>query len=237
MKQLSWNSISRVLEKADRVLLVGPPGTGKTYAALTLGLEGREVFNCTLTNETAMYELRGCDVLAQGKYVWRDGPALRAAHSGGRLILNEIEDASGDAFGFIIACADSKESARITLPDGKTVTPTEGYQVVATSNADPEMLPQKILDRFPVVLHIKKPHPDAFTYFGMENLKRAAESMFEVGTPHRVGLRAMLAFEGLLLAGIERVDAAMVTLGKNWDEILQAITLGESEVNVDEKAD
>ena len=70
-----WDVVSAVLSSTNRALLHGPPGTGKTYAACRLGLNGdqQKVFSITLTEETPAAELRGHYILKDGKYVWHDG--------------------------------------------------------------------------------------------------------------------------------------------------------------------
>ena len=56
-----WDVVSAVLSSTNRVLLHGPSGTGKTFAACRLGLTGdqQKVFSITLTEETPAAELRG----------------------------------------------------------------------------------------------------------------------------------------------------------------------------------
>src|SRR4051794_2398115 len=93
-----WTLTSKVLTVCNRLLLYGPPGCGKTYAATRLGLrEDQTVASCTLTPETPAAEIRGFFVpRGNDGFVWQDGPATAAWRSGGRLVLNEIDRGSGD---------------------------------------------------------------------------------------------------------------------------------------------
>ena len=43
-----WKLLEQVLPATSRVLLYGDPGTGKTYSANTLGLNGQNVYQTTL---------------------------------------------------------------------------------------------------------------------------------------------------------------------------------------------
>src|SRR5215813_4051841 len=84
-----WDKVKLALNGWPRVLLFGPPGTGKSYAAATLGLHpAQEVFTCTLTPETPAAELRGGFLPAGGaNWGWLHGPAISAWLAGGRLVL------------------------------------------------------------------------------------------------------------------------------------------------------
>src|SRR5207244_1607050 len=105
--------------------------------------------------------LRGHFIPKGQEFIWMDGPALTAFRLGSRLVLNEIDKASGDALTFCHALLDDPGIARITLPTGETVIPHEDFHVIATMNGEPEDLPDALRDRFAVRIHIDKLHPEA----------------------------------------------------------------------------
>lgn len=184
MKRIGdWALAEQIIPEARLVLLYGPPGTGKTTAGNRIGLRGGEViddknenpgllvsgvlkptfsvFNISLTEETPAAELRGHYIMKGGEFLWQDGTGISPFRKGGRLILNEIDKASGDCLQFCHALLDDPEIARITLPTGETVQAHEDFSVVATMNGVPEDLPEALRDRFTVRINIRSPHPDA----------------------------------------------------------------------------
>ena len=90
--------IVRALVEADiRVLLYGPPGSGKTTIADTVLREfcGR-VYHQTLTEETSPAEGIGHYIAKGGDFLWHDGPMVSAWREPGfGLVLNELDKASG----------------------------------------------------------------------------------------------------------------------------------------------
>src|SRR5579872_385453 len=126
-----WGYVEAVLRHSERTLLYGPPGTGKTSIANRYG-DPTDVFNIYLTDETPAAELRGHYVPKGTEWIWKHGPAIMAWLVGGRLVINEINNASGDALDFLMAILDDHEIARLTLPTGETVRPHPNFRVVAT---------------------------------------------------------------------------------------------------------
>lgn len=157
-----WGLVEGVLPVSSRVILHGPPGVGKTYAATRFGLlPGQQVFSCTVTPETPAAELRGFYVPRGSEFVWQDGPAMTAWRCGGRLILNEVDRATGDLLSFLLAVCDDPLFAQLTLPNNETVRPADGFTVVATMNGVPDDLDFALLDRFPVRIHTDQVAPGA----------------------------------------------------------------------------
>lgn len=222
---LDWKTTEAVIAGSRLCLLYGPPGTGKTTAAVRAG-SPVSFYNVTLTDETPAAELRGHYIPVDGSFVWQDGPAMRAFREGVRLVLNEIDHASGDALDFAHCLLDDPGIAAITLPTGETVHPAPGFTVVATMNGDPSDLPPAIADRFAVAIEVTEPHPDA-----MAGLPEAVQDAIRgtVGADdedRRTSLRAWRSY--LDLAGkVGDETAARAVFRHRADEVLAAIALAE----------
>lgn len=205
-----WNEIELVLGAGSHTVLFGPPGTGKTRVATN-----DKSYSVTLTMETPAAELRGHFVPKGNEFIWHDGPAIRAWREGARLVLNEIDQASGDAMTFLHAILDDPEVARLTLPSGETVTPKPGFQVIATTNAmDLSMvLSEALLDRFAIRIKVDAPHPKALA--SLENRGLADLVARTIGLPQgkRISLRQALVFNKLKARGVPVEVAARVIFG------------------------
>ena len=51
--------------------------------------------------------------------------------------------------------------SRMTLPNGETRRPAQGFRCIATTNQDPRVIEPALLDRFPVRLEVSEPGPGA----------------------------------------------------------------------------
>lgn len=223
----TWELVAAVLEHSRAILFHGKPGTGKTYAAQTLGLkEGQPVYAVTMTPETPAAELRGHYVPKGAAFLWQDGPAIRAWREGARLIINEIDLTSGDVMGLLYAIADSKHSAALTLPTGELVKPADGFQIIATTNANPEELPEAIRSRFPVTMEIDEANPIAIQQLPPD-LQAAASGSCLCDEPNRrISLRAWLEYANLR-EKIGGIKAASAIFGKRANEIRTALEMAE----------
>lgn len=199
-----WRIFHQVLEHAGRILLYGPPGTGKTRQALSAGVRpGERASHLIMTQDTPAAELRGMWVPVPGGFDWLDGPAIAAWRSGSRLVLDEIDHASGDVMNLLMSIVDAPGSAYLTLPTRETVEPAPGFSVIATMNGDPDQLPPALRDRFPVAIEIDAVHPAAFAGLP-EDILRAASATALLPAERRLSVRAWIQFAHLR----ERVGAS-----------------------------
>ena len=222
-----WSIASAVLTQSPRVLLHGPPGTGKTYAATRFGLRpDQAVASCTLTPETPAAELRGFYVPRGHEFVWQDGPATTAWRTGGRLVLNEIDRATGDLLSLLLAICDDPLFAQLTLPSNETVRPAPGFAVVATMNSVPDDLDFALLDRFPVRIHIDEVAPGALHSLPPDLRDVAAKSGVLADPARRVSFRTWSEFAKLRVA-IGQENAARAVFGNRTDDIVNAFLIAK----------
>ncbi len=226
-----WSDVADVLAAGiDRLILYGPPGTGKTYAALHLGVVEGPAERLVCTEDLTSAEVTGTWMpTGEATWSWLDGPALRAwsmGGVGGRLVIDEVDRASGDALSALLAATDSRESAAWRDPrSGEWRYPGPGFSAVMTTNLeDLSLLPASLRDRFPVAVRIDRP-PVAAVATLSEDLRgpALAGSVGEHG--RRVSLRRFAAFDRLRRHhGARR--AADLVFGADADDLLDALRLG-----------
>jgi MoxR-like ATPase len=208
------------------ILLHGPPGVGKTYAGYRFGRIHNGVYSIHVTEETPAAELRGMWAPEKDGFAWQDGPVVQAIRDGARVVVNEIGVAPPDVLSFFLACCESRDSARITLPNGEHLVPAEGFHLVATSNDPPSRLPAALRDRFDCAIEVTKPHPAALERLD-ERLRHAALQTFALEPERAVSLRAWLTLQQVLDAmEIELEQACRLVFGvERGEKIHEALTL------------
>jgi hypothetical protein len=97
-------------------------------------------------------DLVGGYALVDGTTRWVDGVAVRAMRRGKTLLIDEINNFSGECVCALYAIGDDAAIAGITLPTGERVQAAPGFALFATMNALPSSLPDALYDRFDVVL-------------------------------------------------------------------------------------
>ncbi|NNN08948.1 MAG: AAA domain-containing protein [Acidimicrobiaceae bacterium] len=231
-----WKDVNDVLEAGvQRVLLYGPPGTGKTYAALKLGLTTGISERLVCTEDLTTGEITGTWMpVGAGKWEWREGPAIRAwktnSGRGGRLVVDEIDRASGDALSTLLAITDSAESARWRNPEtGQWIKPGLDFSVVMTTNIeDLTDIPAALRDRFPVAIRIDRPHPHAVATLS-DDLRVPALNGALGDSDRRVSLRSFYAFDQLR-SHLGNQRAAQLLFGSSaGPAILDALSIGSLE--------
>ena len=226
-----WGDFVDVLAAGvERVLLYGPPGTGKTFAALYVGASATsERLICT--EDLTAGEITGTWMpTREGHFTWREGPAIRAWRgsdgAGGRLVLDEVDRAAGDALATLLAVTDSRESARWRNPETlEWVTPGPDFSVVMTSNVESlDELAPSLLDRFAVRVHVDRPPRDALARLSAD-LRDAALRGSSGPVERRVSLRSFYAFDDLRTRyGAQR--AARLVFGGSGEAVLDALRIG-----------
>jgi MoxR-like ATPase len=218
-----WDLVSKVIPHSRTVLLYGPPGTGKSFAAHNAELSGRQLFSVTMTPETPAAELRGHYIPQGSQFVWQDGPAIKAWRFGGRLVINEIDHAGGDALSFLLNCLDTPETACLTLPTGELVKPHPKFQAVATMNGEPTDLPSALRDRFPVTIEVDAVHPIALETLP-HDLRNAALGSALADSERRIGIRAWQCFASLR-SSIGAEAAAAAIFAKRAKDVLDSLKI------------
>lgn len=225
--QNCWDDVSAVLGAGvDRLILFGPPGTGKTHAALHLGVSG-EVERLICTEDITSAEVTGSYVPnGEGGWRWHDGPAIRAWRAGRRFVVDEVDRASGDVLSLLLAMTDTNGSAQWHHPiTGEVVHPAPGYSVVMTTNLEEmALLPPALRDRFPVAIRIDRPHRDALATLSSD--LRAAAAQGSLGdVSRRISLRSFYAFDRLR-GELGASRAATLLFGDRAHDFLDAIRIG-----------
>jgi MoxR-like ATPase len=231
--QSCWRDLSDVLSAGiSRVLLYGPPGTGKTFAALHQGAGEVPAERLVCTEDLTAGEITGTWMPAgENRFEWREGPAIRAWRGigghGGRLVLDEVDRASGDALATLLAVTDSPESARWRNPDTlEWVRPGENFSVVMTSNIeDLEEIPRSLRDRFPISIRVDRPQRPAVERLS-QDLRAAALAGSLGPEDRRISLRSFYAFDELRMHhGPERA-AELVFGAASAQSVLDALNIG-----------
>ena len=224
-----WQDVNDILASGiNKLILFGPPGTGKTFAGLNMGnvLAGAHRLICnedmTSADVTGHFKPSG-----DGTWKWQDGTVIKAWQgdgiNGGRVVADEIDRASGDVMSQLLAMFDSEESASWEHPEtGRILKPKKGFSVFMTTNIeDMRELPNALQDRFPVAVRINTPHPDALTMLSPD-LRGAAAASADADRDRRFSVRAFMAFDTLRkTVSVEK--AARLTFGKHYQSVLDAL--------------
>ena len=227
----TWSLVSNIIPHIKRLLLYGPSGTGKTYAATLLAQEkDEEVFQITLTPDTPAAALIGHYIIKGGGTVWNDGvgmAAWRAAHKKpSRLVINEVDHAGPDAISALHVLLDDQRTARMSLPTGETLGPGPLLRIIGTMNGVPEDLLPSLQDRFTVRIPINEVAPGAIAALPEDLRTVAINTALCTDPQRRISVRSWNEFAVLRPAAGEK-NAADAVFGDKSDSVLSAIKLNK----------
>jgi MoxR-like ATPase len=229
MTRTCWDRIVALLalpphERQGHILLWGPPGTGKTRAALTLGLvPSEQTIYTVLTEEVSANILLGHYIQRKASFKYLKGPCLLAWElECCRWVADEFDKISSDGLSLMLSILDDPAHARIRLPWGREIRPGPGFSAIATMNADPKVLPSPLVERFAYVIHVDRPNPDALNLLpaDLRDLARKADPLGDAD--RRNSLRTWFRFAALR-AQIGEAEAAFLLFGDRAKDLLTAL--------------
>lgn len=207
-----WDVLAQCTRVLDRILLVGPPSSGKsTTAMLTLGIKHR----ITMTQNTSREDVCGMFHLVSGQTVWLDGPITKAMRNGAPILLDEIDRCGPEVESLMYSVID--DHPHLTLPNGELVLAAPGFKVLMTSNVPPDVLEEAVRDRMQAIIFAYAPHEDALS--GMSGAEaNVVRNYYKTITVPRLAMnptvRRMRAFKALCTAKMKADIAARVVFGQ-----------------------
>ena len=119
----------------------------------------------------------------------------------------------------------------MTLPNGETIRPTEGFQLVATTNEDPSILPEALADRF-LIRHITEPHPGAIMSLP-EPLRDLAWETGRATDGRRISVRRFHQLVRLVNADVcDTMQAVRIVLGdKRGQRLMDTLNVPSKDGN------
>ncbi len=181
----TWHTVlPEVIQLVHRVLLYGPPDTGKTTSACRLGddqarqryaemvVQGREVdrdkfiqdhgaIRLQCSRQQGIEDLLGSFVLREGKTEFVAGPIPKAMRQGRILVVDEFDQRNSAHDSIYHALLDDLAIACVSLPDGSECRPVDGFKVICTTNATPGAFSPALQRRFELKLWCGSSHPEA----------------------------------------------------------------------------
>jgi MoxR-like ATPase len=217
----SWDLIEALRERVSRMYFWGPPGVGKSYAAL----RARSAVQITLSGDLTVQELVGMYVPEGAVFKWHDGPIAIAMRAGGLLVINEIGRASDAVRDMLLAVLDDPAVASLALPSGGDLRPAPGFCVVATANTPPEELDPALRSRFEIEIHLHVPNPALVACLN-ECVRGLGDALLDSFTdPDRaLDPRKLLTLGRLVRRGVRPRQAAFAVFGLRGPDVIAALS-------------
>lgn len=216
-----WEVLAQCTRVLDRILLVGPPSSGKSTTGLkTLGIKHR----ITMTQSTSREDLCGMFHLISGQTVWIDGPVTKAMRYGQPVLIDEIDRCGPEVESLMYSVID--DQPHLSLPNGELVNAVPGFKVIMTSNVAPDALEDAVRDRMQAILLAYVPHTDALT--GLSEIEATlVRNYYKTLTQPRLTLpptvRRMRAFKTLRDAKIPPRIAMTSVFGAGAASEIQSV--------------
>jgi hypothetical protein len=137
---------------ANRILLYGGPRTGKSTFAAKLFDAERATIYAGMTVDSLVGGFAPKE--GTGGFQWADSVATRAMRKGGFWVADEIDQIikAPECRFTMHSLMDDMADCAVMLSSGERVVAQPGYGVIATTNFQPNVLPDPILDRFDLIL-------------------------------------------------------------------------------------
>jgi MoxR-like ATPase len=228
-----WSLVETVLRSGKGPIhLSGPPAISKSFTSQHCGVNDGAVYPIYVTEDMSAARFVGYERFGEhGESIFTPGPMLRAWGMGGkpgRLLIEEVDQASGDVLTMCLCALDDVAHASFVLPTGEVVRPDpKHYQVVCTSNEPRHALPAALADRCAISFELERPHPDAIASLPSD-IRDAADASLGISDPKRhVSMRQWFAY-ARLAETIGRGPAASAVFGRSAEDIMAAYALSKA---------
>lgn len=135
-----WAGLDRILapliQGSERILLVGPPGCGKSAAIKELaGLTNHPLVMVNLDGQTTTQDLLGAKGAANGSTHYEYGAVPIAAKNGWWLLIDEVDGAEADILTCLHAVTEDNGILVIKENGGEVIIPHPDFRIFATANS------------------------------------------------------------------------------------------------------
>lgn len=205
--------------KITKILLWSPEnGTGKTTAPVLIAKElERDIISSTLFVEQEQDQILGPVLISKGSTECKPVLISEAMLKGCILVINEVDQYSPDVETMLNCVLDDPNIARVQLPDGRSITPNPGFCVIGTTNARPDELPDRLRERFDIVIGAHTPAPGILDNVSsrwhaglMERYKDTSHTYFA-----ELSTRRAIAHDKLVNSGVCEETALRWTFGND----------------------